>query len=201
MLNTTTRSEILNYLSFEVSFYGIEPRIWRKIAVRADETFYMLHCAIQKASNGEWYDEHMWNFSSKPRKMIAVHPEDEYGLEEDAVSAHELPLAGYFKRTGKKALYFYDYGDGWVLDVVYRGKLDTAGDEGEGILILDGGRSYPPDDCGGLYGYEVCRTCAGEKTSLKLNKAELAERQEWVGEWDPDAIPKFDVLPGPASSK
>lgn len=184
----------MNYLDFEVAFIGFEPRIWRRIAVGAGESFHTLHEAIQKASGGFWYDYHLWGFSNQSRQPLAVHPNDEYGIEEaGAAPADKVMLKDYFKRAGKTAFYCYDYGDDWQLQIIYKGKLDAASHR-KPYLILDGQRAYPPDDCGGPWGYEECLAALGQGNTGEFNKADLKERRKWLGKWTPDALPEFDSL-------
>ncbi|MGH8897220.1 MAG: IS1096 element passenger TnpR family protein [Egibacteraceae bacterium] len=48
--------------------------------------------------------------------------------------------------------------------------------------LLDGGRAFPPEDCGGLWGYEKCVrvACGGEDPE---------GRREWLGDdWDPEVF-------------
>jgi hypothetical protein len=52
--------------------------------------------------------------------------------------------------------------------------------------LLDGARSFPPEDCGGVCGYAECvRVAEGDKKA-----PDYEERREWLGDWDPE---EFDL--------
>ena len=54
----------------------------------------------------------------------------------------------------KKLLYVYYFGDGWLHDVVLE-KISPL-DPAETLpLCLDGAMACPPEDCGGIGGYEM----------------------------------------------
>ena len=61
----------------------------------------------------------------------------------------------YFRKKGDKALYCYDYGDNWEIDVELEGIFPKK--EGQTYPVcLDGDLSGPPEDCGSIPGYFRC---------------------------------------------
>lgn len=49
---------------------------------------------------------------------------------------------------------------------------------------MGGARAFPPEDCGGIPGYEDCvRVVKGGKDTEDLRK--------WMGDWDPE---RFDLV-------
>lgn len=184
----------MSYFDFEISFMEIEPRIWRRLLVAEKESFYSLHIAIQEASSEAWYDGHLWDFSAPDsRKIIARHPDTEMDNEElDGPPAGEVLLKDFFKQSGQTVIYSYDYGDNWQLTVKYCGKVKST--KRKPFLILDGQRAFPPDDCGGIGGYEECLAATGELQASDFDKEELESRKEWLLDWKPDKLPVFDNL-------
>ena len=75
----------------------------------------------------------------------------------------------------------YDFGDHWVHDVTVETieKHDTAFKR----RLLDGARSFPREDCGGLPGYLDC-------VEVVATGEDPNELREWIGDWDPE---QFDL--------
>jgi hypothetical protein len=81
-------------------------------------------------------------------------------------------------------VYEYDFGDGWQHEV----KLETIDqhDAKTKRSLLDGARSFPPEDCGGINGYEDCVQIAnGGVLEDPEHGTELAT---WLGDWNPEAF-------------
>lgn len=144
----------LNALVFQlkVSLLGIEPPVWRRIQVPAKYSFWDLHVAIQDSMG--WLDYHLHAF--RIRRKHKSRP-SEIGIPDDfsdnVEPGWEVSLTDIFFEPGQIAAYEYDFGDGWEHEVLL-----------EGILLkdkalayprcIDGARACPPEDCGGIPGYE-----------------------------------------------
>ncbi|MBK6974766.1 MAG: plasmid pRiA4b ORF-3 family protein [Sterolibacteriaceae bacterium] len=94
-----------------------QKRVWRKIAIRGDQSLAVFHDAIFKAFNR--YDEHLYSFyfSSKPRSTSrdrlqgarrygCPYSEDDDEAESTSIDSLRLPLKAQFE-------YLFDYGDEW----------------------------------------------------------------------------------------
>lgn len=139
-------------LRFRVRLLEIEPAIWRQIEVPKAYSFWDLHVAIQDAMG--WLDCHLHEFSVPELDGDGVArigiPDDE--CEADVMAGWEVPLADYFVAPGDAARYEYDFGDGWMHEVVLVG-LDAMA-KGQAYPRCTGGaRACPPEDCGGVGGY------------------------------------------------
>ncbi|MGA8571861.1 MAG: plasmid pRiA4b ORF-3 family protein [Desulfobaccales bacterium] len=135
---------------FKVTLDGISPLIWRKIQVTAKYTFWDLHVALQDAMG--WFDSHLHMFLlSKLYNTQNV----EIGIwfeDNQALPGWEIPISDYFAQPGKKAVYQYDFGDGWSHEVLLEGILIKE----KGVKYprcISGERACPPEDCGGIPGY------------------------------------------------
>ncbi len=194
----TDPSQMHRYLELRASMCGLAPEIWREFLLEEDATFGDLHEAIQDA--GPWSDYHLWEFAvqdGKWPKAIAKHPEagDIYEGREVPVAA-DLKLAEFFTRKGMTCLYHYDFGDDWYVEVKLVGRQDLP--EEFHRRLLDGARAWPPEDCGGVYGYtKMYCVATGKLPSYLKGKATLsdvvgeddvAELREWLGGWMPEAF-------------
>ena len=56
--------------------------------------------------------------------------------------------------------------------------------------LLGGERTCPPEDCGGVWGYEECVEVAGmcEGRIVTSEDKGLFERKEWIGDWNPETF-------------
>lgn len=141
--------------AFTVRLLGIEPTIWRRIEVSEDYSFWDLHVAIQDAMG--WLDYHLHEFRlNDPRggQLVRIGiPDDDDFLEPPLRADWKVPITRYFKRPGHRAEYLYDFGDDWQHDV----QLTAIALAEPGLTYprcADGARACPPEDCGGIRGYE-----------------------------------------------
>jgi hypothetical protein len=81
--------------------------------------------------------------------LFGVPDEDaDYVINEKAAMVkHVLP------RVGSSLRWDYDFGDGWEHDVVVEA-IDSPQEGKRYPVCLDGERACPPEDCGGVGGYE-----------------------------------------------
>ena len=146
-------------LRFKITLLGIRPPIWRRIEVPDDSTFWAFHCAIQDAMG--WMDTHLHEFRRwRSRAGVGYPPGSESigipdpELPEDRVRAGwETRISDYFAEPGDSMLYLYDFGD----DRHHRVVLEATESRPEGIgapACLGGRRACPPEDIGGVSGYE-----------------------------------------------
>ena len=176
-----------------ITLLDIEPAIWRQLLVPSDIRLGRLHSVIQAAMG--WENCHMHQFIKGAREVLfrdagqindggfsfpgSARPQfaDEAKVRLDQV----LP------EVGDAFGYEYDFGDSWehaieVEEILLR-PADFAGP-----VCLAGERACPPEDCGGVPGFEdILRLCAQPP---KRDTADDAERREWLGEFDPA---KFDI--------
>ncbi|MBI3554008.1 MAG: plasmid pRiA4b ORF-3 family protein [Elusimicrobia bacterium] len=79
--------------------------------------------------------------------------------------------------------YEYDFGDGWTHTILVEKTLPPD-DPKKYPLCLEGARACPPEDCGGVPGYEETLEIIADP-----KHPEHEERLEWLGEpYDPEAF-------------
>ena len=176
-----------NYLDIEVALAGVRPKIWRRFLLHDRATFAQLHDAIQDACG--WEHAHLFVFRNRKGEAVAGRP-DEYGWGDPDPDAGKISAAAYLKRRGKVA-YEYDFGDSWEHDVELK-QVVTLEDRFMRRL-LGGARAFPPEDCGGLAGYEDAVAVVSGGAATVHDTEEL---RAWLGDWtperfDPDALRQF----------
>lgn len=174
------------YYELDVSLQEIQPRIWRRLLLRSTATFAQLHQAIQESFG--WQDYHLYEFRlpTHQGRVIAGIPDDEDLLERPTPDARHVKLSSYF--TGISVVewceYLYDFGDGWAHDVKLLGVHTDK--ETFKRKLLDGERAAPPEDCGGIPGYESMATFV--ETGRVQSGEDPDDVRAWLGDWHPDAF-------------
>jgi hypothetical protein len=179
---------------FKITLKEIEPVIWRRIVVPATYSFWDLHVAIQDSMG--WLDSHLHVFRiDNPRTgkidEIGIPDDDPFEDELVLLPGWELSIVDYFIQPGDRAGYEYDFGDSWEHEVVLEGIL-LKGTKTKYPKCTGGARACPPEDCGGVHGYQ-------EMLKIVRNRSheEHKSTMEWLGgkydpkTFDPDSI-RFD---------
>jgi len=141
---------------FCVTLKWVEPKVWRRILVPADATFWDLHMALQNAMG--WEDEHLHVFrapdpqTGEPQE-IGIPTEGLFADEKPHRAGWEVMLSEFFRQAGDRVDYEYDFGDSWEHEVVLEAILEV-GPKARLPHCLDGAGACPPEDCGGVSGYE-----------------------------------------------
>lgn len=173
-----------DYLKFEVSIIDIEPRIWRRFLLRAgDASFEDLHFAIQHSIG--WENDHVHCFEEPKRRGKRIAGGTPVGeLGDETPDSAEVSLNEYFTSKRRNCVYVYDFGDNWHHEVQLLG-IETH-QEDFARRLLAGERAGPPEDCGGVYGYEVLVEAI--QTPEDDRSDDQCERAEWAGDWNPEAF-------------
>jgi hypothetical protein len=168
----------------KVVLRGARPPIWRRLEVPSESTLEQVHHTIQEAFG--WAGYHLWVFETLS---------GEYGLADPELghrSAASRTLRQVAPNAGSRLRYTYDFGDGWDHDVSV--EKVTAAEPGIAYpRCLTGRRACPPEDCGGIWGYEELIEVLSDP-----GHDEHEERLEWLGldsaqEFDPAAFDLAEV--------
>ena len=85
--------------------------------------------------------------------------------------------------TGAGSIYEYDYGDGWLHVIVVERYQSAREDEPE-ITCVAGERACPPEDVGGVYGYEDLLMILADP-----NHEEHERMRNWAGkDFEPEVF-------------
>jgi hypothetical protein len=139
-----------------VELIGISPPVWREILVPARYSFWDLHVAIQDAMG--WLDYHLHEFrirgSSRDDTLLIGIPSDDVWDDAPVVlPGWDIQVIDILSERGDGAEYEYDFGDGWIHEITLLGVEPR--EKGQRYpLCIAGERACPPEDCGGIPGYE-----------------------------------------------
>jgi hypothetical protein len=177
---------------FKITLRGIRPPIWRRILVPGNYTFWDLHVAIQDAM--AWSDVHLHAFEvANPitgfAEEIGIPDEDFGGANQRTIAGWKRKIAQYFNEENTKARYVYDFGDDWVHTVKLEKILPSDKDVNY-PQCLAGKRACPPEDCGGIWGYEDLLEIISDP-----EHEQYEETVEWLGDedFDPDYFDRTEV--------
>ncbi|MBW6535317.1 MAG: plasmid pRiA4b ORF-3 family protein [Mariniphaga sp.] len=169
---------------FKIQINGItHPPVWRRIAVPSNYSFYDFHRIIQEAFG--WWSSHFFQFSKNgfgSGQVITEIYEDVDADFEEQIDAKEIYLSDVFDKEKQKFVYIYDFGDSWEHTITLEKILPEKTITPE---LLAGKGQCPPEDCGGVWGYENFKEIMVDK-----KHPEYEEYAEWVGlgndeEWNP----------------
>lgn len=117
-------------------------------------------------------------------QQIGIPDDDPFEGDKPTLPGWEIPITRHFSRPGTTVPYEYDFGDGWEHEVKLRKPLALP--ESFKRRLLDGGRAFPPEDCGGVWGYERCVKMLSGATDEADD--EVQELKEWLCDWTPEGF-------------
>lgn len=161
-----------------------DPPIWRSLRLASDLTVAQLHEILQVAMG--WTDSHLHSFAmeapaTEARVRPFLTPFDQTEGEEGILEA-DVRLDQVFATVGDGLTYVYDFGDYW--EHTLRLEAVEARDPDEPVAAcVAGERACPPEDVGGIGGYDrVLEGLAGGGADDEW----LAEVLAWLPEgFDP----------------
>jgi len=170
---------------FKITLRDIKPPIWRRIQVPETYTFWDLHVAIQDAMG--WLDYNLHEFEMvDPSTGLKVNigiPDEDFGRE--ILPGWKQKIPDYFSMGNKLVDYIYDFGDNWE-HIIKLEKIFPRDKNIDYPICIAGKRACPPEDCGGIWGYENFLEIINDP-----DNEEYEDMIEWVGgEFDPE---HFDV--------
>jgi len=170
---------------------GSKPPIWRRVLIPANLRLPDLHGVVQLAMG--WRDAHLYHF------MVGIRSEglrfygDPDPLDIDLIQQAEgrfindlnVPIDHLLVNRKDWIRYEYDFGDGWIHRLTLEDILVQPLKLARVPRCVAGRRACPPEDCGGVPGYE-------QALEILANTAH-PEHQEllvWIGNFDPK---RFDL--------
>jgi hypothetical protein len=163
----------------KVTLDGSRPPVWRRIQVSGNTTLLKLHHVLQVVMG--WQDYHLHQFVIEDVTYADPAYDDwgDWGIEPE----ERYRLSQLVPGEGFRFHYEYDFGDGWGHTLL----VEKIAPAEEGIhypICLKGKRSCPPEDVGGVWGYESFLQAIGDP-----DHPEHDDYLAWVGgTFDPEAF-------------
>ena len=156
----------------KVTLPGSRPPIWRRLEVRSATSLEKLHRIVQTAFG--WTDSHLHRFIIDEETYSL--PEFELDELDDEIKNERRTMLGQLGLGAKsRFVYDYDFGDDWrhvlVVEKVIEKEPRVAYPRCTG-----GKRAGPPEDCGGMGGYERL-----QQTIEDPDDDEYESMMEWLG--------------------
>jgi hypothetical protein len=133
-----------------VMLEGSEPKIWRQISVPGNMTLADLDRIIQAAMG--WTNSHLHQFTIEGQVYGVL--DDEWIDEMPCLPDDEFTLDAVLGTEVKSFSYEYDFGDGWQHQVEVQMVMVVDEKRNSWPMCLAGANACPPEDVGGLGGYE-----------------------------------------------
>lgn len=163
----------------KVTLDDTHPPIWRRILVPGNTTLLKLHDILQIVMGWEGYHLHMFTIEGS---IYGDPADDEYG-DLGTIDEANYKLKKVIYQEGQRLSYEYDFGDSWDHTLLVEKILPPQ----EGVrypLCLKGKRACPPEDVGGVWGYENFL-----EAIRNPDHDEHEEYLTWIGgEFDPEAF-------------
>ena len=168
---------------FKVTLKGVKPAVWRRFQVPEFYTFWDLHVAIQDVFG--WLDYHLHEFELMNPESCAITtigiPSDEELFDREILPGWKEGISNWFSTNNRSALYTYDFGDDWK-HVVRLERILPREEKKKYPFCVDGKRACPPEDCGGVWGYQDLL-----KVLKNPEHEEYEDLLNWVGgKFDPE---------------
>lgn len=163
----------------KVTLLETDPPVWRRLLVRSDMSLLQLHRILQITLG--WTDSHLHEF----RVGGVLFGESDPETDIRRISEKTTFIADVLRHVDDHLLYEYDFGDTWEHDVLLE-EVTELHPDAMCPIVLAGARACPPEDVGGVDGYEDFLRAIADP-----NHPEYDEYLVWCGgSYDPDT---FDI--------
>jgi hypothetical protein len=168
----------------KVTLRDVHPPIWRRIQVWEHTTLAQLHTILQIVMG--WEDYHLHQFVIG-RRLYSVPDPDDTMYERKVVDESRVPLAEVVPRVGTEFTYLYDFGDSWEHDLILEAIL-LPETNAQYPTCIDGKRRTPPEDVGGVAGYEEYLAVLADPEN-----EEHGNTLRWRGPFNPEVFEPVQV--------
>lgn len=155
----TSTNELV--VQLRIALQGLQPPIWRRAQVGTRVTFDQLHTLFQTLMG--WTNSHLHEFRVNELRIGQFFDGLELEGNEDMIDEKTVRLGDVITQADTSFQYTYDFGDSWEHEIVIERWL-TADRQVFYPVCLDGARNCPPEDCGGMRGYEELLSILKDRT-------------------------------------
>ncbi|HEY6871643.1 MAG TPA: plasmid pRiA4b ORF-3 family protein [Geobacteraceae bacterium] len=137
----------MDIYQLKITLLNIEPKIYRIVQVPSAITLRNLHKVIQKVM--AWENCHLYQFV---KGHVSYAPQSTEFSFSQGLSDRSVPLCDLLLKARNKLIYEYDFGDGWLHEVLLQ-KIIPAEEGVRYPVCIEGKFAAPPEDSGGPPGY------------------------------------------------
>jgi hypothetical protein len=134
----------------KIELNEIAPKIWREFRFHPDVTFHQLHKIIQMVMG--WENYHLYEFHVNGQVIGLPDPTFAEMEDREVLNARRETVQKHILEENTVFTYVYDFGDDWQHTVTLV-KIDSSTSD-PAPLCLDGARSCPQEDVGGVWGHQ-----------------------------------------------
>ncbi len=169
-----------------LDLHGAKPPVWRRLELPGDLTLPRVHDVIQAAMG--WTDSHLHRFRTG-RDHRSPYFVTHFDIDEgdEGVLEDDIRLDQLIAEKGDELWYDYDFGDGWHHAIRVEEVLDMPPPT---VRCIAGRMACPPEDCGGLGGYDELATWVRSGYDEALLPGvfdDAAHARDWLPpDWHPD---------------
>ena len=168
---------MLKIYQLKITLCDSKPPIWRQVLVDGSINLYELHEIIQIAMG--WTDSHLHQFTIDEEYYTIPDPYVTRPLKDE----RHFRLNQVAPEEKTEFIYKYDFGDSWEHQILVEKIFDPDPDTSYPVCIK-GKRACPPEDVGGVWGYEEIFEAMGDSDNPRHQ-----DMLEWWGEsFDPEAF-------------
>lgn len=169
-----------NAVQLHVALDDIEPAVWRRLVVPWAWNLGQLHLVIQAAFS--WWNAHLHEFSIGGLRH--GDPAMEQWADETSARSFDegqVRLLDFACQPGLAFTYSYDFGDNWQHTITVE-TISSLEQAPRSAVCIDGARARPPEDVGGVPGYEDFLTVMSDP-----EEPEHRDIKRWCGgHFDPE---------------
>jgi hypothetical protein len=167
----------------------------RKLRVPVNLSFEKLHKLLQVAFG--WHSSHLYSFGlfKKWPEELENQPDIELVVESDQYDAYEAnpdaktiagaKLSDYVSEY-TKIVYLYDFGDNWLHFIEVERVIEDC--EEELPILLSGRGDAPPEDVGGIDGFEEFLEIIADPTHEDYDEMMEWAKSQWWEPFDFEAV-------------
>lgn len=159
-------------LELKITLLDTKPTVHRTIQIEPNRTFFDLHVAIQIAFN--WTNSHLHSFEVDSEEIGMKDIENEFGDEDEILDEQIITLGEKIQTLKQKFFYIYDFGDNWEHKIELVKLVESKNSFYP--RCVRGANNTPPDDCGGVGGFQIFKEAMGDK-----KHPEHKEFKKWYG--------------------
>ncbi len=180
-------SDDVKKYTIRVSLKCINHTVWRKFECPSNISLRHLTELILELMG--WGNEHLNQVQVGQTYYVPSYQRDpdlDWGT---TFYQEDYELSDVLSQKGKTIRWEYDFGDSWKHEIRLSSVAEYQEGESRSITFKGGKGMCPPEDCGGIWGYQELLELHEKRKARKRLTSEEKERLEWYGidkDFDPD---------------